>query len=65
MSKQKYFYAVVHRETGSFPVISGALPIYWLRKVAKQYAKGNYIVQKVPAGDLQALILKHPNPKAI
>ena len=66
MAKQKYYYAIVRKDNGSFPTISALLPIYWLKKVAKYDAfrlfgmswNSTYVIQKISVSDLEAIILK-------
>jgi DNA/RNA endonuclease G (NUC1) len=64
---QKYYYAVVHKETGKLLVESNRLPIYWLKSEAEKRAKSfqDFIVQPVDIEKLERLILSHKNPKAI
>lgn len=66
MPKQKYYYAVVHRETDKLLLKNAQLPIFWSKTVAKMAANGwdNYIVQPVNIEDLEKLILSHTNKKA-
>lgn len=66
MPKQKYYYAVVDRETGELLSTDYTLPIYWLKKDALAEASHylEYIVQPVSAADLHKLILSQPNKKA-
>jgi hypothetical protein len=62
----KNYFAIVHKETGEFPVLSGELPIYWRKDVATKIAKdlSNFIVQPVDAEEFKRLILSKPNKKA-
>lgn len=66
MPKQKYYYAVVHKETGKLLLRNSQLPIFWSRNVAHSVAKSwhDYIVQPVSLNSLHKLILSHTNKKA-
>ena len=66
MAKQKYYYAIVRKDNGAFPILSDKLPIYWLKKCAKEDAFFRfgvtwdkfYTIQKISVSDLEAIILK-------
>lgn len=66
MPKQKYYYAVVHQETGKLLLRNSQLPIFWSRTVAHNVAHDwpKYIVQPVNIEDLEKLVLSHTNKKA-
>lgn len=63
--KRKNYFAIVHKENGSLLVHSGALPIYWYKKLAVAFAVKypQYTVQPVNIKELEKLILSKPNKK--
>lgn len=61
MAKQKYCYAIVHKENGRLLVDDAVLPIYWNREVARSTAKKHvgYIAHPVNLEELHRFILKN------
>lgn len=59
MSKKKYYYAVVKKETGILLLEDHKLPFYWLKSIAKETARdnGSYCVVRVDIETIQAAIL--------
>lgn len=57
--RQKYVYAIVHAHKYNLLLEGGKLPIYWLKKVARERCKlfPNYIVIRVKENQLTNLIL--------
>ena len=66
MAKQKYYYAIVDKENGNFPIISNKLPIYWVKRCAMESVfltfgvawDKFYAIQKIKIQDLENLVLK-------
>lgn len=59
-------FAIVHKETGEFPLNWGQLPIYFFKKDAEDNVPpGPYIIQPIDWMKFTRLLLSHPNPKAI
>lgn len=61
MPKQKYYYAVVDKETGELISTTSVLPIYKKKFLASDTVKYNsgYKVLTIPADSLHKLIKEH------
>lgn len=55
---QKNYFIVVHKVSGEILLDGGRLPIFWMRKVAKQVADNfpGYTVKPVDIKELKSLI---------
>jgi hypothetical protein len=55
---QKNYFVVVHKKTGEILLDSGRLPIFWMRRVAKEVADNhaNYVVKPISIYEFETLL---------